>query len=334
MSVRSIRNGFTLIELLVVIAIIAVLIALLLPAVQAAREAARRAQCVNNLKQIGLAMHNYHDTNGSLPPGIKGCCYGSWQVFILPWVEQQALFNSFNFLGNNTKNNSAYDTPLRYGGAFNTTVTHSHVNAYKCPSDGNNMTPTTAGGPTSHNMVVNFGNTDLDQNTPYFGVPFLGAPFADIGSPLPDQNVGQNGSGVMMSIANGTFNFSAIRDGLSNTLMTSEVIVGQGGDLRGYGWWSNGSIFSSWGTPNTSLPDILPSGGYCKPAIPTNPPCSTQGQTSTSGLLISARSRHPGGVNAGMCDGSVKFMKNSISLNIWRALSTTGGSEVLSADSY
>src|SRR5438477_1299921 len=92
--VRS--RGFTLIELLVVIAIIAVLIALLLPAVQAAREAARRAQCVNNMKQIGIAMHNYHDANGTLPPGIKGCCYGSWQVFVLPWVEQQAMYNAWN----------------------------------------------------------------------------------------------------------------------------------------------------------------------------------------------------------------------------------------------
>src|SRR5947199_3806707 len=95
---RSVR-GFTLIELLVVIAIIAVLIALLLPAVQAAREAARRAQCVNNLKQIGLAIHNYSDTLGSLPPGRKACCYGTWNLFILPYLEQGDLINAFNFIG-------------------------------------------------------------------------------------------------------------------------------------------------------------------------------------------------------------------------------------------
>src|ERR1700759_3805466 len=105
------RSGFTLIELLVVIAIIAVLIALLLPAVQAAREAARRMQCVNNLKQIGLAMHDYQSSNNSLPYGMKGCCWGTWLIPILPYIEQQALFNSWNAYGNNA--NSAADTPLR-----------------------------------------------------------------------------------------------------------------------------------------------------------------------------------------------------------------------------
>ncbi|MBX6313499.1 MAG: DUF1559 domain-containing protein [Isosphaeraceae bacterium] len=332
MSAR--QRGFTLIELLVVIAIIGVLIALLLPAVQAAREAARRAQCVNNLKQIGLGMHNYHDANGSLPPGVKGCCYGSWLVFLLPWVEQQNLFNAWNSMGTNLVNGGTYDNILRYGGACNTTVTRSHVNVYKCPSDPNNMTPTSSNLITSHNYVVNFGNTNLDQSSPYFGVLFMGAPFGDIGAPLPDQNVGQNGTGVLTSVINGCVGFNAILDGTSNTLMASEVIVGQGGDLRGFSWWSNGAIFCSWGTPNTSILDILPSGSYCKPAIPSNPPCDPKGQSATSGLIVSARSRHPGGVNAAMCDGSVRFFKNSVSLPIWRALSTTRGSEVLSADSY
>src|SRR5262245_6025743 len=119
----SSRRGFTLIELLVVIAIIAVLIALLLPAVQAAREAARRAQCVNNMKQIGIAFHNYHDTVGSLPSGTSGCCNGTWQAFILPYMEQGALSNSYNFM-----------TP-RYSDPWNTTVTHSFVNTLLCPSD-------------------------------------------------------------------------------------------------------------------------------------------------------------------------------------------------------
>jgi prepilin-type processing-associated H-X9-DG protein len=243
-------------------------------------------------------------------------------------------------VGSNAVNGSASDTNFRYGGAANTTVTASHVSAYKCPSDTGNMNLTMGTSTaitrvvTSHNMVVNFGNTDLDQNTPYFGLTFLGAPFDDIGAPQPDQNVGQNGTGVLSSIVNGTFSFKTIPDGLSNTLMASECIVGQGGDLRGFGWWSNGAIFCAWGTPNTSVLDILPSGGYCKPNIGGNPPCDTQGQSATSGLIISARSRHAGGVNAAMCDGSVKFVKNSINLFTWRALSTSQGAEVISSDSY
>src|SRR5271167_2927424 len=108
------RRGFTLIELLVVIAIIAVLIALLLPAVQAAREAARRSQCVNNLKQVGIAMHNYQSSNNSLPFGMKGCCWGTWQVAVLPFLEQSNSFNAWNSVGNNLAGTTV-DTLFRYG---------------------------------------------------------------------------------------------------------------------------------------------------------------------------------------------------------------------------
>src|SRR6516225_9152694 len=127
LSMRVSRRGFTLIELLVVIAIIAVLIALLLPAVQAAREAARRSQCVNNLKQIGLGMMNYESTNSCLAPGEKGCCWGNWTVFILPYIEQAQLYNSWNTVGNNDPNNPNYpalDGPFRYHGGANTTVSN------------------------------------------------------------------------------------------------------------------------------------------------------------------------------------------------------------------
>jgi len=139
----STRRGFTLIELLVVIAIIAVLIALLLPAVQAAREAARRAQCVNNLKQIGLAMHNYQSSNNCLPPGCKGCCWGTWLIFILPNIEQTSLYNAWNTCGNYTTPNGPYDLAFRYAGAANITVTSTKINAYLCPSDGGNQSHTT-----------------------------------------------------------------------------------------------------------------------------------------------------------------------------------------------
>jgi prepilin-type N-terminal cleavage/methylation domain-containing protein len=168
-SMKDRRFGFTLIELLVVIAIIAVLIALLLPAVQAAREAARRAQCTNNLKQLGLSMHNYHDQQGCLPPGMKGCCWGPWIVSILGYIEQQTLFNSWNSYGNSSSNASVY--PLFYFGAANSTTVGARINTLTCPSDPNGLAISSfwigfAWQITSQNYVVNFGNT-IENQTPY-----------------------------------------------------------------------------------------------------------------------------------------------------------------------
>ncbi len=225
------RRGFTLIELLVVIAIIAVLISLLLPAVQAAREAARRAQCSNNLKQIGLAMHNYVSAQDVLPPGWKGCCWGTWLLYVMPYLEQQPLYNSWNFTGNNLWGGN-YDSPFRYGGSANLTVSSTRVSAFYCPSDGGN--DNLAGGAswpvTSQNYVVNFGNTSATQDTSIDGVIFLGAPFTDIGSPI----TAIYGSSTSPASIGGIIHLSAITDGLSNTLISSVVIVGQGLDLRGF----------------------------------------------------------------------------------------------------
>src|SRR3954466_7725000 len=138
------RRGFTLIELLVVIAIIGVLIALLLPAVQAAREAARRAQCVNNSKQLGLALHNYHDVQGGLPPGriwkngLNGCGYNffqgqdtTWFILMLPQFEQQPLANAFNY----SLGVGGPLAPLPLGFFANSTVTATKVAVFQCPSD-------------------------------------------------------------------------------------------------------------------------------------------------------------------------------------------------------
>jgi prepilin-type N-terminal cleavage/methylation domain-containing protein/prepilin-type processing-associated H-X9-DG protein len=339
------RQGFTLIELLVVIAIIAVLIALLLPAVQSAREAARRAQCTNNLKQVALAMHNYESSNGSLPTGMKGCCWGTWEIYILPFVEQQNLFNAWNSSGNNLWG-GIYDSPFRYDGVNNITVTGTHISAYMCPSDGNNMGLTGISqlgiSVTSHNLAVNYGNISQEQGSvisgsfvPYFidnGVQynFLGAPFNDAGSPNADITNGTANAGTAFSAVK----FAAITDGLSNTMMVSEVLIpisGYNYDLRGMGWWAYGSGFSGYRTPNTSLPDTMRNISQCNYPYANNPPCTARTDLL---VLIAARSNHPGGVNSGFCDGSVRFIKNSVNPLTYSALSSTRGGEVLSSDSY
>ena len=334
------RRGFTLIELLVVIAIIAVLIALLLPAVQAAR----RSQCVNNLKQLGLGVMNYESSNGSFPPGERGCCWGNWMVSILPFIEQPALFNSWNSVGNNSPG-STTDGPFRYAGAANSTVTHSRVSGYICPSDGNagQIDPGTK--VTYQNYVVNYGNVDQAQSTVAVQVPsmptqstvFRGGPFTDIGAPLIDIT----GYGVGMAVLT-TTKISGIIDGLSNTMLTSETLCGQTSatnpDYRGFTWWGPATSFTALLTPNSTYQDSMGNGG-CGVSTATLP-CYMPGagvgviNTVSSDMMeyLAARSRHPGGVNVGMCDGSVRFFKNTVNFQAWQASSTTMGGEVISAD--
>ncbi len=335
------RPGFTLIELLVVIAIIAVLIALLLPAVQAAREAARRAQCVNNLKQIGLAMHNYHDQQGTLPPGVKGCCWGTWLVFVLPYIEQGNMFNAWNAVGNDRYEGMGIQPSgmFRYAGAANTTVTYRRVSSYYCPSDPNNLNLVGIGQVTSQNYVVNFGNTIVTQNQYYLynGVklPFLGAPFTDMGAPDSDIT-----AGTQQASAAGTVSFAGIPDGLSSTMLTSEILVGSGWDLRGFSWWGYAAEFTGLYPPNSTFPDVLQSAGYCG-SVPPNPPCTgatgsqSSGGTYTGlGMVNGVRSKHPGGANVGLADGSVRFIKNSVNVYTFQCLASTKGSEIVSSDSY
>jgi prepilin-type N-terminal cleavage/methylation domain-containing protein/prepilin-type processing-associated H-X9-DG protein len=328
-------RGFTLIELLVVIAIIAVLIALLLPAVQSAREAARRAQCINNLKQIGLAMHNYQSTMGSLPPGCKQSSYGTWVVFILPFIEGNPLYNAWNFNGRAGHGL----TDFQYKGPVNTTVTLSRIALYSCPSD----SPSTTSINNSYlnvlpgmaiplyNYACNFGNCSFFQAQTN-GTPFLGAPFGELFPPT-DFGTTQGPWGV--------FDFRDITDGSSNTMLVSEVIQGHttspttaAGDLRGLTVWSVGGAFETLIPPNSGLPgDILFQSGLCEYPGSNNPPC-TAPSTGALPLVFGARSRHPGGVNTLFGDGSVKFIKSSINFSIWQAISTTRGGEVVSSDSF
>jgi prepilin-type N-terminal cleavage/methylation domain-containing protein/prepilin-type processing-associated H-X9-DG protein len=333
--VRS--SAFTLVELLVVITIIGILIALLLPAVQSAREAARRMQCGNNLKQACLAMHSYHNSCNSLPVGAYDWGWGTWQVAILPFVEQQALFNTYDQGGKASKSggsNSAsrvyYMTTLT-NGHRNTDVTSRRLAGFTCPSDVP-QTVSTVNSPngsatvrlTQHNYAANNGNTGYftQRSTTTgpeaaAGVVFGGAPF-------------------VMTATNTAlcFCFSDISDGLSSTLMLGEVIQGVSlddthPDFRGMTWWGPGSGFETFLPPNSSLNDVLVAANYCQstPDLPCDPNAAWSSPNQPASLA--ARSRHAGGVNVGLCDGSARFVNNAIAINTWQALSTSRGSEMI-----
>jgi prepilin-type N-terminal cleavage/methylation domain-containing protein/prepilin-type processing-associated H-X9-DG protein len=305
-------HAFTLVELLVVIAIIGILVSLLLPAVQTAREAARRAQCSNNLKQLGLGVTQYADASrGAFPVGSYACCSGTWQVALLPYVEQKALFDQYKGYGQ-VGPSGEIDVNSRYSSATNQEVTKQVIKIYTCPSD-NKVAP--RGVITFHNYVANHGNTSLSRKTP-FGVQLDGQPNKYGKAPFITVS-NSNSSPQVMKI-------SDVTDGLSSTMVFSETIKGQNLDLRGFGWWQGGSHFEAYISPNSSQPDVTEQDQYCVNQRP-NPPCA--GPTTASPENIGARSRHPGGVHVTMCDGAVKFISDNVNLDTWRYLSTAAGRE-------
>ncbi len=259
--------------------------------------------------------------------------YGTWLAFTLPFLEQTAMGNAYNFDGGP---GVVGEVDLRYNGKANLTVTSNRINVYFCPSDANNEWRTGIGADmsgvrfntTSQNYVANWGNLNVNQPLIFQGVPFGGAPFTDFMKP----GAGQAGEPVI--------SFRSFTDGLSNTMLVSELIIGRGNDagqytsrwdFRGFSWTRAYAGFEAWLTPNSSLPDSIDA-GQCIFPYPGNPPCTAR--TSALPFILAARSRHPGGVNCTMGDGSVKFLKNSIHVNIFRALSTTRGGEIISADAH
>jgi prepilin-type N-terminal cleavage/methylation domain-containing protein/prepilin-type processing-associated H-X9-DG protein len=317
------RRAFTLIELLVVIAIIAVLIGLLLPAVQKVREAANRMKCANNLKQIGLGMHNYHDTFGTLPPqtanNANKCCWGTWQMAVLPFVEQDNLWKMYVDYG------TGRSTPagLRYDQQVNLRVTSVRLPLFTCPSDQPSVAKTVsyqgqAYPITNQNYLVNVGNIDYAQ-----GKDGL----------LPDQPTGLRFLGAPFSRTQ-QFRLTDITDGTSNTLMAAEIRQGQPGsqhgDYRGLTWWGEGSGFTTYRTPNSPGPDYISEMCVDTSENRSNAPCQTVVSSTGNGNInvFAARSRHSGGVNVLLCDGSGRFINDNVSWDVWQALGTSRGGEV------
>ena len=359
-SASSLR-GFTLVELLVVIAIIGVLVALLLPAVQAAREAARRSQCLNNLKQLGLAMLNYEGAQGGLPPMAKFWCNETppnndpdcpegyeaasgpggwyddhgWYIPLMPYIEQTGLKN----LGN---------AKLSLSHATNEAVRRAFVATHSCPTDiglQKNEWEIATWARVRTNYVVNAGNTVYGQHnlgtcpgTYPTCIEFGGAPFI----PRRENEL------------------RSITDGTSNTVMMSEVVVlpesaGWGGPYSDAQTALGGQVFTSFNTPNVQGPQnadaVARQGewwgnvrdGWLQQRIPVTVG-GTPGQPVTPGRIapehtldsnghkqqhIAARSHHNGGVNVSRCDASVDFVSNNIDPYVWNCLCTAAADDLV-----
>ena len=328
------QRGFTLVELLVVIAIIGILVGLLLPAVQAAREAARRMQCQNNLKQLGLSFHNYESATKRFPGGVGpfGCCWGTWQVGVLPYMEQSAMYAIYQNYGGSDIMQLA-GSAVRYGHAVNRPVTSSRLPTLTCPSDTPNAPIGGTTPITNHKYGVNYGNTSFLQGTLPTTPPtlFLGAPFRMYtGSTGDDGPVNAAQALTWPRVYGKPVSLAEITDGTSNTLMAAEQLQGRGTDLRGFSWWGNATGFVTFMPPNSTLQDVV-TGGNCTPLVAPRMPCTTIA-TPARPRMMGARSLHTGGVQVTYCDGHVAFITDSIDFRTWNALGTAAGGEVASVE--
>jgi len=338
-------RGFTLIELLVVIAIIGVLIALLLPAVQQAREAANKAQCKSNIRQLGIALHNYIDACGFLPLGrvtnnptanILTGAYGrsdtSWLCLLLPYLEQESMSTRFNF-ENGACGRLVMQPPYLFEGLnANYTVVTTWVSVLGCPSDNkrpfnvdpNYAAPLSTVNFTRSNYAAAWGNTNFGQD---------------------NSNLTSNKLGLSMNYEQSAFGHKAValrevEDGLSKTVALAEVVQGNTYDLRGFAWTPlpGGGMFTTRYAPNgvnDAFDGVAPAVGKGD-GMPNNValrfcmdeeglPC--HGGTSDKGSYAGSRSRHAGGVHVCLGDGSATFVSNNVDHSLWVAYSTIAGKE-------
>ncbi|MDO5554641.1 MAG: DUF1559 domain-containing protein [Planctomycetia bacterium] len=343
---KSSKKAFTLVELLVVIAIIGILIALLLPAVQAAREAARRMQCTNNLKQLVLANHNYHDVQAFFPFGglqDGSCSQLSWLLSPLPYMEQVSLYDSWNFSIPYSSTKSGADAATVYSDNLKV-LREMNITPYHCPSDEiidclelqhwdfYGMTQ------KKYNYAACVGNTGTALHTLVRGwTPQIGTSPNEVKHKGAMFRIGQGNSGVVTTDGkpgNWQANMAYLIDGTSNTLAFSELILGHESlaekkyDIRGLMISPGTGVFSTYTAPNSSVPDYLLFGDmYCWNLPEVNLPCDAGQMNGDEGMVVAARSRHSGGVNAALADGSVRFVSDTVNINIWRAASTAQGGE-------
>jgi prepilin-type N-terminal cleavage/methylation domain-containing protein len=321
------RFAFTLVELLVVIAIIGILVAILLPAIQSAREAARKTQCLNQIRQLTLALQNHHDSKGGFPPGVlnkNGELFGypriTWMMHTFPFMEEGAVFGAFNMKAPQGCAGGVWLDPVNYP------AVSKSVGVLLCPSDGEgdlfHYHPGCGGQAARSNYAGFFGNVNMGGVLDYFKNP--NAASTTEPKHLP--------AAFMM---NRPVKIRTISDGTSHTMIVGEILKGIAGDnneYRGVHWYDHvatSQIFTATG-PNSADPDLLYplwcTGTLNIPRL--NLPCRP-GMGTGANHMAAARSRHPGGVQVGLADGSARFVPESVDLNVWQALGSIKNGEVV-----